>query len=97
MRGCGEKTLIRIVTGTNVRVGKAGNHGEVVAELLQYVEVRREFIVFADRFGEEKRWMQPQRCVDANHAARACGVGGTSPSRSQSIKKRQRHRDACGT
>src|SRR5262249_14277804 len=79
----------------DVRMRQAGHDREVVAELLDDVEVWRQLVVLARVLREEERRLQAERCVDAHHTARRFrALSGAQ--RSEGVEPGQRQRDAGG-
>ena len=77
------------------RVRQAGDDREVVAEVLEDFQVRREFVVLAGLLREEVRRVQPQRRADADHAPPlGCSLSGTG--RRESVEPGQGQRHAGG-
>ena len=65
MRSRGEKAVDRIVAGADLRMREAGDHAEVVAEILDHVEIGRRFVILARLWSERK-------IPDASPAACRC-------------------------
>ena len=90
MRGRGQKAQVGIVAGADVGMRQPGDDREVVAKVFQDLQVGRQLVIAARFFRKEKRRMQAQRRVDANHAARnsarrgGADASGRSASRSGS-------------
>jgi methyl coenzyme M reductase subunit D len=57
-------------TGTHPRMSQPRDHGELVTEIVEDVEVGGERVVFAGLRRKEIVGMQPQRRTDADHATR---------------------------
>src|SRR6185437_11451992 len=58
MRGCGQKAEDGIVAGADLRMRQAGHDGEVVAELLERLQVGCERVILAGLLREEVRRME---------------------------------------
>ena len=70
MRGGGQEAVDGIVAGAHVRMRQPGDDREVVAKVLEDLQVRRQLVILAGLLREEIRRMQAQRRADADHAAR---------------------------
>lgn len=92
MRCGGQKAVVGIVAGADVRVRQPGDHREVVAKILEDFQVRRQLIVPPRLLRKEVLWMHSERRVDADHASLDRRRGGSSAPR-HDIQQRQRHRD----
>src|ERR1700722_4679003 len=66
MRSAGQEAVVGIVAGAEVRGRQSGDNRKVAPELLQHIQIRSEFIVFAGLLREEKRRMKAQWRIDAD-------------------------------
>ena len=78
--GCGaagQEAVVGIVAGANVRMRQARDDREVVAEVLEDLQIGRQFVIRARLLREEERRVQAQRRVDTHHAARRLAAACT--------------------
>ena len=85
-------------TGTHAGMSQPRDDGELVAIIVEDVEVGRDRIVSAGLRGKEIVGMQSERCADADHATRRLfGVERDLGVISKYVEPRECKGDTCGT
>lgn len=83
--------------GTHAGMSQPGDDGELVAVILEDIEVGRERVVFTGLRRKEIVGMQSEWCADADHATRRLiGSGRASGVISEYVEPGDRKRDARG-
>ena len=94
VRGGGQEGDVRRVAAVHVRVRHAAEDGEVVAVLLEELQVRRGRVVAAGVLGEELVRQQAEVVADAEQPPRRRAVGRPRERRPHRLQQRQRQRHA---
>ena len=96
MRRGGQEAVEGIVARADVGMRQAGDHGEVVAEVLERLQVGRELVVLAGLLREEVGRMHAQRRADADHAADRRRARRGAAAGLEVVEHRQGERHARG-
>ena len=75
------------MTGAHFGMGQPGNDREVVPEILQRFEIRRERVVFTGLQRNEIRGVQAQGGADADHASRRRGAFAGTRTRRKKVER----------
>src|ERR1043166_4013356 len=88
---CRQKAIIGRVPAVHIGMGNTGEHSEIIAKILQHLQIWRERIIAAALFWEELLRQQSEIVADTKHTTRLStrsGVG-TQASFSDSSKCRR--------